>query len=51
MRTDLRARAYADEAMLRVPPPASYAAACVHLLSAAGADRRGAVWAPRVPAP
>jgi NAD(P)-dependent dehydrogenase (short-subunit alcohol dehydrogenase family) len=51
MRTDLRARAYADEAMLRVPAASAYAPACVHLLSPAGADRRGEVWAPRAPAP
>ena len=51
MRTDLRARAYADEAQLRVPPPAAYAPACVHLLSAAGVAHRGQVWAPRVPSP
>lgn len=50
MRTDLRARAYADEAQLRVPGPASYAPACVHLLSPAGAGHRGQVWAPRVAA-
>ena len=50
MRTDLRARAYADEAQLRVPGPASYAPGCVHLLSAAGAGLRGQVWAPRVAA-
>lgn len=50
MRTDLRARAYADEARLQVPGPAAYAPACVHLLSAAGAAHRGQVWAPRVPA-
>lgn len=50
MRTDLRARAYADEAQLRVPGPAAYAPACVHLLSPAGAALRGQVWAPRVPA-
>ena len=50
MRTDLRARAYADEAQLRVPPPAAYAPACVHLLSPAGMAQRGQVWAPRVPA-
>lgn len=50
MRTDLRARAYADEAQLRVPAPAAYAAACVHLLSPAGIAHRGSVWAPRVPA-
>lgn len=48
MRTDLRARAYADEAQLRVPGPAAYAAACVHLLSPAGVGYRGQVWAPRV---
>lgn len=50
MRTDLRARAYADEARLRVPAPAAYAAACVHLLSPAGGAHRGSIWAPRVPA-
>ncbi|GAB2660817.1 SDR family NAD(P)-dependent oxidoreductase [Arenimonas aestuarii] len=50
MRTDLRARAYADETQLRVPGPAAYAAACVHLLSPAGLAHRGTVWAPRVPA-
>ncbi|WP_374605393.1 SDR family NAD(P)-dependent oxidoreductase [Arenimonas sp.] len=49
MRTDLRARAYADETRLRVPGPAAYAAACVHLLSPAGLAHRGTVWAPRVP--
>ena len=47
MRTDLRARAYADAAQLRVPAPAAYAPACVHLLSAAGAPWRGQVFAPR----
>ena len=51
MRTDLRARAYADEAQLRVASPAAYAPACVHLLSAAGAGHRGRVWAPRAPSP
>ena len=50
MRTDLRARAYADEAQLRVPGPAAYAPACVHLLSPAGAALRGQVWAPRAQA-
>ena len=48
MRTDLRARAYADEAQLRVPAPAAYAPACVHLLSAAGIGHRGQIWAPRL---
>lgn len=50
MRTDLRARAYADEAQLQVPSPAAYAPACVHLLSPAGLSHRGGVWAPRVAA-
>ena len=50
MRTDLRARAYADEAQLRVPGPAAYAPACVHLLSPAGIAQRGQVWAPRATA-
>jgi NAD(P)-dependent dehydrogenase (short-subunit alcohol dehydrogenase family) len=48
MRTDLRARAYADEAQLRVPAPAAYAPACVHLLSPAGLAHRGQIWAPRL---
>jgi NAD(P)-dependent dehydrogenase (short-subunit alcohol dehydrogenase family) len=47
MRTDLRARAYVEEAATDCPPPSRYAPACVHLLSAAGADRRGTVWAAR----
>ena len=51
MRTDLRARAYCDEAQLRVPSPAAYAPAAVHLLSPAGAEHRGQVWAPRAPMP
>ncbi|HTM19987.1 MAG TPA: SDR family NAD(P)-dependent oxidoreductase [Kofleriaceae bacterium] len=46
MHTDLRARAYIEEAATAWPAPARYAAACVHLLSAAGRDRRGQVWAP-----
>jgi NAD(P)-dependent dehydrogenase (short-subunit alcohol dehydrogenase family) len=45
MRTTIRSRAYVEEAATRVPTPARYAAACVHLLSAAGADRRGQVLA------
>ncbi len=47
MRTSIRARAYVEEAATGVIPPAAYAPACVHLLSAAGAARRGTVWAPR----
>jgi NAD(P)-dependent dehydrogenase (short-subunit alcohol dehydrogenase family) len=43
MRSNIRSRAYVEEAASRVPSPASYADACVHLLSAAGRDRRGEV--------
>jgi len=43
MRSNIRSRAYVEEAASRVPLPAHYAAACVHLLSAAGKDRRGQV--------
>jgi hypothetical protein len=48
MRTDLRSRAYVEESATLCPSPSRYAPACVHLLSPAGADRRGTVWAPRV---
>jgi NAD(P)-dependent dehydrogenase (short-subunit alcohol dehydrogenase family) len=50
MRTDLRARAFVEEAATGWPQPSRYAPACVHLLSAAGADRRGQAWAPRAEA-
>jgi NAD(P)-dependent dehydrogenase (short-subunit alcohol dehydrogenase family) len=50
MRTDLRSRAYVEESATLCPSPSRYAPACVHLLSPAGADRRGTVWAPRVEA-
>jgi len=46
MRTPLRSRAFVDEAMLRVPGPEAYAAACVMLLSVEGAGHRGSVHAP-----
>lgn len=46
MRTPLRSRAFVDEAMLRVPGPEAYAAACVLLLSAEGAAHRGTIHAP-----
>jgi len=46
MRTPMRSRAFVDEAMLRVPGPEAYAAACVMLLSAEGAAHRGSVHAP-----
>jgi NAD(P)-dependent dehydrogenase (short-subunit alcohol dehydrogenase family) len=43
MRTSIRARAYVEEAASQVPYPMAAARACVHLLSPAGADRRGQV--------
>ena len=46
MKTPLRSRAFVDEAMLRVPGPEAYAAACVLLLSAEGAAHRGSVHVP-----
>jgi NAD(P)-dependent dehydrogenase (short-subunit alcohol dehydrogenase family) len=48
MRTDLRSRAYVEEAATSCPQPSRYAPALVHLLSPAGVDRRGTVWSPRV---
>lgn len=46
MRTALRARAYVEEDDRIARDPASFAQACVELLSPAGAARRGRVWAP-----
>jgi NAD(P)-dependent dehydrogenase (short-subunit alcohol dehydrogenase family) len=43
MRTTIRSRAFVEEAASRVPGPARYANACVHLLSPAGAAWRGEV--------
>lgn len=43
MRSNIRSRAYVEEAASRFPSPDRYAHACVHLLSAAGSDRRGQV--------
>jgi NAD(P)-dependent dehydrogenase (short-subunit alcohol dehydrogenase family) len=43
MRSNIRSRAYVEEAASRVPAPDRYANACVHLLSAAGIERRGQV--------
>jgi NAD(P)-dependent dehydrogenase (short-subunit alcohol dehydrogenase family) len=43
MRSNIRSRAYIEEAASRVPLPSRYANACVHLLSAAGINRRGQV--------
>lgn len=44
MRTALRARAFFAEDPGQVPPASAFADAAVHLLSAAGADRRGQIW-------
>lgn len=46
MRTPLRARAFVEEDDRIAADPAHYAAACVELLSPAGAVHRGGVWAP-----
>ena len=43
MRTNIRSRAFVEEAASKVPGPARYANACVHLLSPAGAAWRGEV--------
>lgn len=43
MRSNIRSRAYVEEAASRVPLPARYADACVHLLSEDGRDRRGEI--------
>lgn len=47
MRTPLRARSYFGEDPAQWPQASVYAPACVHLLSAAGADQRGCIWAVR----
>ncbi|MEL1263755.1 SDR family NAD(P)-dependent oxidoreductase [Pseudoxanthomonas putridarboris] len=44
MRTGLRSRAYADDGDAQARDAADYAAACVTLLSSAGAEHRGRVW-------
>lgn len=46
MRTPLRSRAYADDIDATLRDPDAYAAACVSLLSPAGAAHRGQVWRP-----
>ncbi len=51
MRSPLRGRAYIEEAASKLPWPAAYADACVHLLSAAGMDSRGEILRPEVPSP
>lgn len=47
MRTSIRSRAYVEEAATQCPPASVYAPACVLLLSAAGAEYRGKIFAPR----
>jgi len=46
MRTPLRARAFVEEDDVAARDPAQFAAACVALLSPAGAEHRGCTWAP-----
>lgn len=48
MRSAVRNRAYIEEAATAWPAPEAYAADCVRLLSAAGAEWRGRVFSPRV---
>jgi len=48
MRTSLRAKAYAEDEDAQARDPADYAAACVTLLSSAGAAHRGEIWSVRV---
>jgi len=48
MQTALRAKAFMNEIAGRWPQASAYADACVHLLAAAGADRRGQVWTPQL---
>ena len=43
MRTSLRGRAFQANTDIHARPPSDYAAACVELLSAAGADQRGCI--------
>jgi NAD(P)-dependent dehydrogenase (short-subunit alcohol dehydrogenase family) len=46
MRTTLRAKAFVEDAEPQAREAAEVALVCVHLLSAAGIDRRGQVWNP-----
>lgn len=48
MQTGLRAKAFMSERPGAWPPASAYAQACVHLLSAAGVEHRGAIWAPEI---
>jgi len=47
MHSNIRSRAYVEEAATGWPMPAAYAPACVHLLSAAGVSHRGQWLRPR----
>lgn len=46
MRTTLRSKAFVEDAEPQAREAAEVASACVHLLSAAGIDRRGQIWTP-----
>ena len=46
MRTALRGKAFQANTDLLARPASDYAAACVDLLSAAGASQRGKLWEP-----
>jgi len=48
MHSNIRSRAYVEEAATGWPSPAAYAPACVHLLSAAGMAHRGQWLRPRI---
>lgn len=48
MRTPLRAKAYVEEGDRAARDPVVYAGACVTLLSPAGAEHRGRIWAPQL---
>jgi NAD(P)-dependent dehydrogenase (short-subunit alcohol dehydrogenase family) len=50
MRSNIRARAFVEEAATRVPSPSAYADSCVHLLSPAGVASRGQVLTLDLPA-
>jgi NAD(P)-dependent dehydrogenase (short-subunit alcohol dehydrogenase family) len=47
MRTSIRSRAYVEEAATNHPSPEKYAPACVYLLSEAGREYRGQIFAPK----
>jgi len=51
MHSNIRSRAFVEEAATRVPSPLRFGHACVHLLSPAGARWRGEVLREEAPAP